>query len=377
MKNLNTSLLKVVLYKRVSTEEQKETGYSLQEQDIRITKHCEKINWEIIASYEDDYSAKNFERPQFSVLLNEIKKGKIRPDVIVVTKIDRFSRDSFLTQEMVRILSKYKVKVFSIAENQFFDFKDPTTFFQQYLSAGMAQYENIIRADNTKRGMRQAAKEGRTMGKAPVGYCNNKYEKTIEIHPVNGELIKSGFEMLSQGVFSTEEVRKKLLKKGLKKCCKQTFLNIVRSKYYYGIITIKEGFDEPAQEVIGQHPPLISKELFEEVQAVLFGRKRSSAVVMTRRDELPLRGYLYCNLCGGKLTGSASKSRNGDKHFYYHCQKGCKERFRADVVNTCFEKYIGSFKISDEALRLYKAILEDVFNQDEFERVKMIQEAEK
>ena len=368
--------LLVVLYIRVSTEEQKENGYSLQEQNIRITKFCEKSNWEIIERYEDDHSAKDFERPQFKILLEAIKKRKIRPDAIVVTKIDRFSRHSYLAQEMVETLSRYGVKVFSIADNQFYDFKDPNSFFQQYFSIGIAQYENIVRSDNTKRGMRQAAKEGRTMGKAPVGYCNNKYEKTIDIHPVNGPLIKKGFEMLSQGVFSIEEVRKKLLKQGLKKCCKQTFLNIVRSKYYYGVIIVKEWADEPVQEVIGQHPPLISKELFDEVQMVLFGTRKKLSVVITRKEELPLRGYLYCHSCQGKLTGSASTSRNGDKHFYYHCQKGCKERFRADLANDCFENYIGSFQTSENVLKLYRLILEDVFNQDENDRLVLVKQVQ-
>lgn len=51
------------------------------------------------------------------------------------------------------------------------------------------------------------------------------------------------------------------------------------------------------------------------------------------RDELPLRGILSCSNCGKHVTGSASKSRNGNRYFYYHCLHCSKERFRAETVN--------------------------------------------
>lgn len=354
MKDLKQNLRKkVAVYRRVSTEEQKENGYSLQEQEGRIEKHCEQNNWEIISVYEDDFSAKTFSRPKWRILLDDIKSRNIRPDYIVVAKIDRFSRDAFRSGDMITTLAKYSVKVYSIFENQFYDLKDPKNFFQQYLSLGMAQYENMIRADNTKRGMRQAAKEGRTMGRAPVGYLNDKLNKSIIKDPVNSLLVIRGFEILSQGVLSIEEVRKKLIKEGLRNCCKQSFLNLVRNKYYYGVITIPAWDEEPEIELIGQHPPLITKELFDSVQKTLFGKRKKTPVQLTRREELPLRGHLYCNSCGGKITGSPSTSRNGTKHFYYHCQKGCKERFRADFANQVFEDYLDKFKVSEDALKLY------------------------
>jgi len=65
-----------------------------------------KNEWEIIADYEDDHSEKNFVRPQWKVLLDEIKSRKIKPNIIVITKIDRFSRDAFETHDMVKTLAK-------------------------------------------------------------------------------------------------------------------------------------------------------------------------------------------------------------------------------------------------------------------------------
>jgi site-specific DNA recombinase len=71
-----------------------------------------------------------------------------------------------------------------------------------------------------------------------------------------------------------------------------------------------------------------------------------------------------------KLTGSPSQSRNGNKYYYYHCQKGCKERVRADEANELFEKYLASFEIPKQTLELYYHILQDVFNKDDMTRKK-------
>ncbi len=70
---------------------------------------------------------------------------------------------------------------------------------------------------------------------------------------------------------------------------------------------------------------------------------------------------MICNVCGKNLTGSITrKKRNGAEFPYYHCQHGCKERFRADLANTEFEIYLATFQIPDEVLLLYNAVLEDV-----------------
>jgi DNA invertase Pin-like site-specific DNA recombinase len=52
--------MEVVIYTRVSTEDQKENGFSLQDQERRLIKYCSENNFEVIAHYQDDYSAKNF-----------------------------------------------------------------------------------------------------------------------------------------------------------------------------------------------------------------------------------------------------------------------------------------------------------------------------
>ena len=54
------------LYVRVSTDEQKRKGYSLPEQEDRLLRHCEQNNIEVKGIFREDYSAKNFNRPEWT-----------------------------------------------------------------------------------------------------------------------------------------------------------------------------------------------------------------------------------------------------------------------------------------------------------------------
>jgi site-specific DNA recombinase len=113
---------------------------------------------------------------------------------------------------------------------------------------------------------------------------------------------------------------------------------------------------------------LVSTETFEIVQDILIGRKKKLSINAARTENLPLRGYLYCKQCGGKLTGSNSKSRNGSLHSYYHCQKACKERFREDTANTIFIDFLRDFEISDAVQAIYLEVLSDVFKANDADR---------
>ena len=363
-----------VIYTRVSTDEQKENGFSLQDQLSKLQSDCKKNDVEILNHYQDDHSAKDFNRPEFNKFLKDVETKKIKPDMFICVRPDRFSRNLTNTMTMLTKFKSLGIEFRTLENHTNLDSPESLLPFMIYNL--MPQIDNERRGLNTKQGMRQAKLEGRTMGRPPLGYLNEKFSKTVVFDPLNALLIKQGFEELAKGIYPIEEVRRQLIKLGMKKCCSQSFLNHVRNPYYCGVIKIPAYKEEPEFEVIGQHPPLISKELFYKVQGVLFGNRKKSTIVSTRKNELPLRGHLICNDCGGKLTGSQSTSRNGSKHFYYHCQKGCRVRFRADLANITFEQYLGALIIKKDVLKLYKKILEDVFNEDEKDRQKLIISAE-
>ncbi len=365
-KNKQTSS-NAIIYSRVSTDEQKELGYSLQEQTQRLRQYCERENFTEVFTFEEHHSAKNFNRPEFQSILRMLKSKEILAGVLIVTKIDRFSRNAMETLMMVKELSAFNVKVFSLNDGEL-DFTDTAKFLPLLIMTGAAQQENLVRGDNTKRGMRQANKEGRCTGRAPLGYKNNKLTRLVEVDSYNAPFIVRGFQEVAMGTYFIDEIRKRLLKEGMKNCSKQTFLNIMRNPFYCGKIRITAWKDEAETVVKGLHEAIIDESLFNEVQAILDGKKKKIPVRITRNDNLPLRGHLVCRICSSNLTGSGSRSRNGAKHYYYHCQRGCNERFRSDVANEIFANYLGSFQVPAEILCLYDSILDDVFSAGDIER---------
>src|SRR5215469_5828905 len=93
------------LYVRVSTDEKKRKGYSLVEQESRLLQYCEINGIEVKGIYREDFSAKNFNRPEWKKLVNTIKKNKhSSPDAILFLKWDRFSRNIEYAYQMIGIL---------------------------------------------------------------------------------------------------------------------------------------------------------------------------------------------------------------------------------------------------------------------------------
>jgi site-specific DNA recombinase len=120
----------------------------------------------------------------------------------------------------------------------------------------LAEVYNARLAKNTFKGMREATRLGRWMWKAPYGYINNTETKLVEIHPVTSLLVIQAFEMMATGTYTAEEVRQFLKKSGLK-IGKNQFLNLLRNKFYIGIIELKAYKDELAMTIQGLHESLI------------------------------------------------------------------------------------------------------------------------
>ena len=85
----------------------KNTGFSLPEQKGRLIKECERKKYEILEHYEDDHSAKNFNRPEFKRFQADINSGRIKPDIFLCVRYDRFSRTA---EQTLKMLSWFKEK---------------------------------------------------------------------------------------------------------------------------------------------------------------------------------------------------------------------------------------------------------------------------
>ena len=350
------------MYVRVSTDEQKKKGYSLPEQEDRLIRHCEQNNIEIKGIYREDYSAKNFNRPQWTKLLEVVKKRKDKKPIhILFIKWDRFSRNIEYAYQMIGILRGVNVQAMAIDQPIDFSIPESTVMLAVYLS--IPEAENGRRAKNTADGMRRAKKQGRWVSTAPRGYQNlSRPDGTKYIAPKypDADIMIWAFEELAKGILATEQVRKKANSMGLK-CERNNFWKLVRNPVYYGKIIVPPTEDEEMELADGQHEPLISKSLFYDVQTVLNGNKRPVATKAVSPEKLPLRGFLECPNCHRMLTGSASKGRS-EKYYYYHCTHGkCRCRFKAEKVNQYFVDHLMDYHLLPKAGQLFKDVILDLY----------------
>ena len=86
MNNLNGK--SAILYRRVSTSDQKIYGNSLNAQQSSLKDFCHKNSMVIIEEFQEDYSAKNFNRPEWKKLNKFSKKNKAKIDYLLVVDRD-------------------------------------------------------------------------------------------------------------------------------------------------------------------------------------------------------------------------------------------------------------------------------------------------
>lgn len=364
-----------IIYTRVSTDEQAEKGYSLRDQKQRLEKYCALQGIEIVRHFEDDHSAKTFDRPEFKKLVEFITKNKGLVKKLLIVKWDRFSRNLEASLNMITQLVKLGVSVEAI--EQPLDDSVPENLLMKAFYLAAPQVENARRSLNTKNGMRKALKEGRYVSTAPYGFKNTRDEhnRPIITHSAMAPVIKKAFEQIATGNYLIEVLRKKLYKEGLK-ISRSNFYTLLRNPIYCGKIRVKAFKDEPEEIVQGIHEPIVSEELFYDVQNVLEGKKKAKTKYALVNDEYPMRGHLICPRCGKTLTGSSALG-NGGKYYYYHCTKGCKERHKNDGVHNAFELWLNDISIKPEIASLYMAIMDDVFKTNEGDRQQEIKKLQK
>ena len=103
------------VYVRVSTEDQRDNGYSIDSQLRMIKEYCEKNNYDIIDVYNDaGHSGKDLMRPEMQRLLKDVKSHKI--ETIVAIKVDRLTRNNYDGFWLLNYCEEYYVKIELILE---------------------------------------------------------------------------------------------------------------------------------------------------------------------------------------------------------------------------------------------------------------------
>jgi hypothetical protein len=155
---------------------------------------------------------------------------------------------------------------------------------------GQSKYYVDNLAENVKRGLRQKVRRGDFPGLAPLGYYNHPKTKTLAIDKSTAPLAKQVFELYAKDKSRFEDIAAFLFAndiktKGGKPYPKDKIKLMLTNPVYYGHFRYGGEIHE------GNHEALITKKLFDEVQAVL--KRRCHVTEAKKRIIAALR---YCAL---------------------------------------------------------------------------------
>jgi site-specific DNA recombinase len=325
-----------VIYVRVSTKEQTE-NLSLPTQLRACEQYCQREGYEILERFrEAGESAKTTDRTELQKMLKYCRTHKGKVHFVVVYNLTRFAREKYDHFALRAHLKSLGISLRSATE----PIDDTSTGkLMEGVLAAFSQFDNDVRSERVRAGMRAALELGRWTFPAPLGYLNAPKwsDKTLIPDPERAPLVQQMFEDYASGRFTKQEVLARITERGLRTrrglvLSPQSFGKMLRNQIYIGLIDCPEY----SVSTRGNFEALVGEQTFYRAQAVSEGRVQVTAPRERNHPDFPLRGFVRCETCGRPLTGSWSKGRNG-YYAYYHCQRQCR------AVNVTKAKLEGLF----------------------------------
>lgn len=341
---------RAVSYIRVSSEEQVE-GYSLDAQQRAIGHYCEAHGWKVVQEYRDEgKSARSDDltkRPAFNELLEDAEAGQF--DVIVVHKLDRFSRNLKITLDVLDRLERAGVGFVSISENM--DFASPIGRVMLANLGAFAQYYSDNLSHETKKGKTERKRQGLYNGLLPFGVTKDDDGVPMPCPDSHPGLVLA-FEAAASGA-SDREVAESLNvagyrttgNRGANPFTKDTVRHIVQNRFYVGELPDGVGGWMP-----GKHDPTIDPALFDEAQRVRALRSPRGRRVRKSATKYSVSGLAVCGGCGSPMHVYNAGRENPRLVCYGRTQgNGCMATsVFLSVIEDTIEEYLDTFHMPDD-----------------------------
>ncbi len=272
------------IYIRVSTDAQREEGYSIDAQKEMLTAYCVSKSIKKYDYYIDGgFSGSNIERPELARLIEDIKQGKI--GCVIVYKLDRLSRSQKDTLYLIEdVFNPNGVDFISLNESM--DTSTPIGRLMLGILSAFAQLERENIKERTSMGMKERIKMGYWMGggRVPFGYDYDA-EKGILIPNKDADTVRKIYELYIGG-YSTNSIAR-MLGLSYEKLARQ----ILMRKTYAGYICYN------GEEYRGRHEAIISLETYEKAMQIMGERSGGRRI---EQGNL-LSGLVRCGCCGAKM----------------------------------------------------------------------------
>lgn len=339
--------MKVWLYYRLSRDEDEELN-SLNNQRKIIYNFAVSNGHEVVGeSFDDNVSGMHFNREGIDKIYEVVEAGKI--EAIIVKDLSRLGRHRTQTALFIDYLREHDVRVLSATENidTFNENDDLIIGFKGLVNDFYAR-------DGSRRvrtGYRQKQKEG-IVTIPPFGYFKDKNTKKVVVVEEAAETVRlifsayvggSGMKAIARtlneqrrktpALMQAELLNKRLpntqdgiLKKYLWDAT--MVARILRDESYIGTLICHKSernkinktfrFTGPEEQFRHENylPVIVTREMWEQAQALLAERKEKNVRAGTNRGILRYGGLLRCKDCGRTFIGKRIKLKSGERVAY-------------------------------------------------------------
>lgn len=347
-------------YVRVSTGKQDELSPDSQ---AKLLKDYAKSHGYVVSKifYEVGISGRKADkRPEFQKMIGLAKASDHPADAILVWKYSRFARnqeESIVYKSLLK--KKHNVDVISVSEPLV---DGPFGSLIERIIEWMDEYYSVRLSGEVTRGMKEKAERGGYQARPPLGYKIVTHKEPPVIVPEEAEIVKLIFEKYANENLGIFEIARLLNMHNFKTSHGKEFERrsieyILQNPTYCGMIRWNRTINEtneirPESEWIvtdGEHPAIISKELFGKAQERYKReyRPRGARPVSTYKHWLS--GVVKCPACGRTMTANTIRN-NTRVYSHFRCYGYTKGKCMAN-------NSISSIKLEPAVLESIKTVL--------------------
>jgi site-specific DNA recombinase len=373
MDAIKQTLLRVIIYARVSTDEQGQYGYSLDTQIESCRQYAERLGLTVVAIFRDDISGKIpiADRPEGKKAVAMLKQREA--GAILGHTVDRFSRDLVDQLTYVRTWLRAGVQVHACDVGQIKSENDIVLVIKGWQSSD--EHSKII--ERTSRGRYGKAKSGKVVGSGYAPYGYRYIDGRFEIVDAEAKIVRLIYTWYVDGKLNILSIARKLSEIGVptpgerfgsRKTPYRTshttiwyrsaIWRILTDELYAGVYrygkTILDNGNRgkrPIEEQVPvQVPAIVGPTIWKAAQMQVESNKLAAS--RNSKMDYPLRGRVRCGECNGAMDG-CNENRGTRNLRYYRCRRGmdyykglqarpCQaKRVRADVLESKTWEYLG------------------------------------
>lgn len=303
---LKPKLIRVALYIRVSGEEQKIKGLSLESQRERLEAYAREQGWVIVGIYIDAAKTarkKLHKRSEFQRMLDAVRHDEV--DMLLFTRLDRWFRSVPDYYKVMEVLEAHNCEWKTIDDGEGYDTTTASGRLYINIKLSIAQNEADLDGERIDVVFDSKVQHGTVLsGKCPFWLRVNE-EKRLELVPEKTAILQDAFDYYEQSTSQRATIKYIRETYGVN-WCDATFRRMLHDKLAMGV------YDRNGRYNPTFCPAAISPEQFERVQELT---KRNSRSNPTGKVYI-FTGILVCDECRHNLVGYKSRGI-----YYYRCNQ--------------------------------------------------------